>query len=94
MKKLLGYRGALWLTQLMFYGGMGLLIFSLMLNGGGNMSLIGVVLLSLLGLGCVVGALFICVRYVRCPHCGGFLSQSGKIPRAIPKFCPQCGKKL
>ena len=40
-------------------------------------------------LGLITGIAWHCV-FVRCPHCGTVLNWRA----GIPKFCPECGKKL
>lgn len=43
-------------------------------------------LVLLAGLG--AAAIFVTVRFWRCPHCGMVLG------RGAPKFCPNCGHRL
>ncbi len=94
MIKNLNCHQGLRLTHLLFFGGLGLMVVSLMMNGKGVMPFFGVVIAGILGLGCVIAGIIVCGLTVKCPHCGKFLNRSGKIPRSIPKFCPMCGEKL
>ena len=59
-----------------------------MLFGGAMGSLYGIFVLT--GMVCAVAAIFICVTYCKCPHCGkrifvGVLTRSD---------CPHCRKNL
>lgn len=46
--------------------------------------------LSAAGLGVLALGLLQMVLFYKCPHCGARLEPRGP----VPKFCPNCGKKL
>jgi len=52
------------------------------------------VVLGAVGFIAAIGGLFCGLIYVRCPKCSGSLMAGGRVPSALPKFCPHCGKEL
>ena len=46
-------------------------------------------ILMFLGFGIMAAACIYQNKYYKCPHCGSKLNVRG-----IPKYCPDCGKKL
>lgn len=51
-----------------------------------------VFILGIPGLAATFGGLLFGFVSVRCPHCGGSLTQ-GRLP-SVPDDCPHCGEKL
>lgn len=47
------------------------------------------VVLMVFGLVLLVCALYVMLRFCRCPHCGAYLGRASKA-----SFCPHCGEKL
>lgn len=91
-------RNALRLTNILFYGGLGLALIvyftcqSTLWQEWEFPSLL--VALAVLGLLCVLAGLVVAFMELRCPHCGASLMASGRIPGHLPRFCPNCGKPV
>ena len=91
-------RKALRLTNILFYGGMGL---ALVVNLAVQSNLWGerdapsaLIVLAVLGLFGVLAGLGVAFWQLRCPHCGTSLMAGGRIPGHLPRFCPGCGKPI
>lgn len=50
--------------------------------------------LAVAGFAVLIGGLVIGYRFLVCPHCGGPLYDSIRLPSELPTYCPHCGKKL
>ena len=91
-------RKALWLTNLLFYGGLGLAVVisfvcqSALWQEREFPSLL--VALAVLGLLSVLAGLVVAFVELRCPDCGASLMAGGRIPSHLPRFCPNCGKPI
>ena len=101
MKKLKAYLTSskpeyvLRICHILFFGGLGTMVLSLLaLNGTEENGVKIGMFLGILGVtGCAVGLIFAAVG-LRCPHCDKSLMLGGRMPTALPNFCPECGKAL
>ena len=78
-------RKALRLTNLLFYGGLGLAVIVYFACQR---------VLAVLGLLGVLAGLGVAFGKLRCPHCGASLMAGWRIPGQLPRFCPSCGKPV
>lgn len=91
-------RKALRLTNLLFYGGLGLAVIvyfacqSTLWQEREFPALL--VVLAVLGLLGVLAGLGMAFGKLRCPHCGASLMAGGRVPGHLPCFCPNCGKPV
>ena len=86
------YQG-LKLTHILFFGGLGLPWFGLIVGAMGNWTSV-LIVCGVVGVICSIAGLFCGLAYVRCPKCGGPLMAGGRVPTALPNYCPHCGKQL
>ena len=91
-------RRALRLTNLLFYGGLGLAVIvyfacqsTLWQEREFPALLVALAVLGLLG---VLAGLGMAFGKLRCPHCGASLMAGGRVPGHLPCFCPNCGKPV
>ena len=97
-RKPMSLRKALRLTNILFYGGLGLAVIvyfvcqSTIWQEREFPSLL--VALAVLGLLCVLTGLVVAFVELRCPDCGVSLMTGGCIPGHLPRFCPNCGKPI
>lgn len=91
-------RKALRLTNILFYGGLGLAVIvyfvcqSTLWQEREFPSLL--VALAVLGLLGVLAGLGVAFGKLRCPDCGASLMAGGRIPGHLPRFCPNCGRPI
>lgn len=81
------------LTHILFYTGLALMLLSVLIGSAMDAELFMVVL-GAVGFIAAIGGLFCGLIYVRCPKCSGSLMPGGRVPSALPKFCPHCGKEM
>ena len=91
-------RKALRLTNLLFYGGLGLAVIvyfacqsTLWQEREFPAILVALAVLGLLG---VLAGLGVAFGKLRCPHCGASLMAGWRIPSQLPRFCHNCGKPV
>lgn len=91
-------RKVLRLTNLLFYGGLGLAVIvyfacqsTLWHEREFPTLLVALAVLGLLG---VLAGLGMAFGKLRCPHCGASLMAGGRVPGHLPRFCPNCGKPV
>ena len=81
-------RRTLKLVNVLFYGGLGLLLLTWMIGKiDGAMSVFARMIPGILGM------VLAFVR-LRCPHCGESLCLGGRLPTSLPNYCPRCGKPI
>ena len=90
---------ALRLTKLLFYGGLGLAVMvsfvcQSTLWQEREFPALLVALAVVLGLLGVLAGLGVAFGKLRCPHCGASLMADWRIPSQLPRFCPNCGKRV
>ena len=91
-------RKALRLTNILFYGGLGLAVVisfacqsTLWQEQECPSFLVALAVLGLLG---VLAGLGVAFAALRCPHCGASLMAGGRIPGRLPRLCPDCGEPV
>jgi len=85
---------ALKLARGLYFGGLALLIVAYLFLKDDPLTFSAALIPVVLGVGGVVAGLVVTLVFVRCPRCGRSLSRSGRIPLALPHYCPHCGAPL
>ena len=85
---------ALKITHILFYSGLGLMLGGALFLGAVVNSEIVIAVFGVVGVIAAIAGLFFGFSYVRCPECGSSLMAGGRIPGALPGYCPHCGKQL
>lgn len=95
LKKLkeMDHHQALRVTHILFFGGLGLMLLSVLIGASVDSTAVMVIagILGMLGVAAGLCCGFTCVR---CPDCRGSLMAGGRVPGSLPRFCPHCGKPL
>ena len=81
------------LTHCLYYGGLLVMILSILIGTAVRNSLIMVVL-GVAGICAAFGGIIFAAVQLRCPECNGSLMSGGRVPGKLPNFCPHCGKQL
>ena len=88
-------RRTLKLVNLLFYGGLGLLLLTWLIGKIDGVKPVPAILIpGILGIVLVIAGLVLAFVRLRCPHCGESLWLGGRLPTSLPNFCPRCGKPL
>ena len=95
MKESRDCRRTLKLVNVLFYGGLGLLLLTWMIGKiQGAMPVPAILIPGVLGIVLVIAGLVLAFVRLRCPHCGESLCLGGRLPTRLPNYCPCCGKPL
>lgn len=78
--------------KILFFGGLGTMVLSLILFQG-DCGAVGITV-GIVGAAACFGGLLYTGAMLRCPDCGKSLMPGGRMPSNLPAFCPHCGKKL
>ena len=82
-------------VNILFYGGLGLLVLALMIGKIDGMLPVPAILVpGILGGVLVIAGLVLAFVGLRCPHCGESLCLGGRLPTRLPNFCPRCGEPI
>lgn len=88
-------RRTLKLVNVLFYGGLGLLLLTWMIGKiDGAMSVFARMIPGILGTILVIFGMVLAFVRLRCPHCGESLCLGGRLPTSLPNYCPRCGKPI
>lgn len=88
-------RRTLKLVNVLFYGGLGLLLLTWMIGKiDGAMSVFARMIPGILGTILVITGIVLAFVRLRCPHCGESLCLGGRLPTSLPNYCPRCGKPI
>ena len=80
-------------SKIVFFSGIGVWLVGIII--GAITDALAVIMVSaVLCLGIMFGGIYLAIKWVRCPHCGGSLMLGGLIPGSLPNYCPHCGEKL
>lgn len=93
MKEKMDCHRTLKITKILSYGGLGLMIFGIVIGAAADSDVLMAVL-GIVGVCDFVAGLVLGNLYVRCPACGSSLMLRGCIPNCLPKRCPECGEKI